>query len=120
MININNKYYAKNNAEFVSQLFDKSLPRFEGTYKVLKGGIKLFNEKGELFAFIVNNKYKENFFVSASIQNGKPWYSSGLNLVDEAKLGFCEDSGNGTYTRLVSYSDEKAMAESVCKQVYGE
>lgn len=110
MLNINNHYYAENNEEFCSQLFDKELPRFEGTYEKMKDGIKLFNEKGELFAFIVNNGCGKNFFVTASMHDGNIFYMYSLNELGEKRLGM----------ESLGFTAGIELAESIVKKVYEE
>ena len=86
--------FAKNNGEFISMLFTKeSTP--DGTYKVMKSGIRLYNLQGELFAFIVNNKYGERFFVSArpvKTDKGRNSirYNYALSSLDEKYLGLTD------------------------------
>jgi len=84
--------FAANNKEIINTLFTgNSTP--DGTYKKLKGGIKLFNLQGELFAFIVD-KDNEQFFVSARTvkHNGRnrTRYQFALSSLDEKYLGLSD------------------------------
>lgn len=80
------KRYAPNAKELVNSLF-VSGGTFDGTYKALKTGVRLYKGNGELFAFIVNNSRGEQFAVSAGVtKEGKPFYMYGLNSRDREYL----------------------------------
>ena len=70
MLIVNGKKYANTDKEFTGSLFDKS-GTCSGFYKVNKGGIVLMDMQKTVFAFIVNNKHNEQFFVSAIRQADK-------------------------------------------------
>ena len=87
MITINGKKYAKNDAEFIDTLFQGG-GTAHGFYKTGKNGIKLFDHKKNLFAFVVNNRHNEQFFVDASIKpDGKSHYMFGTSSLTEKILG---------------------------------
>jgi hypothetical protein len=90
MLNINNVIFTKNSNEFIETLFKPiNGCTAYGTYKRVKGGIKLLDAQGKLFAFVVNNKYSEKFIVSASkLENGKTHYMYGLDSFTERVFGF--------------------------------
>lgn len=102
MITINGRKFARNESELVSSLFDPS-GTGSGFYRPIRGGIQLYNLQNELFALAVNNKYDEQFFVSASTHNGKPFYLYDLTDKDRQFLGF----------DTLSYSAERDIARSL-------
>jgi hypothetical protein len=99
VLTINGKHFAQNDAEFLNSLFNAG-GTCSGYYKKLKRGIRLYNMQKELFAFVVNNRHSERFFVSASIVNGKPWYMYALTDKDKHYLEL----------DTVSFSGEAAIA----------
>lgn len=105
MLNINGLKFAKNKAEFLDSLFAPGGSAV-GTYRKLKGGIQLFKATGELFAFIVANKYGEYFFVSATMKEGRAWYNLGLSSKDHEFLRLAG----------LSYSTEREIACDVARQ----
>lgn len=85
MIEFNGKKYAKNDAEFVGSLFDAG-GTCNGFYKRVKNGIRLFDMKHNLAAFIVDRP-SEKFIVTAHMQDGKPRYMFGTGSYTEKWLG---------------------------------
>jgi hypothetical protein len=108
MIIINNQAYVKNDAEFTDTLFNPVNGKTaSGFYKKVKGGVKLFDAQKKLFAFVVNNKFNEQFLVSATqLENGKTWYSQGLSNADTQKLGFTE----------LGFMQENELAKQIIKE----
>jgi hypothetical protein len=103
MITINGNKYAKNESEFIDSLFEQG-NTCDGFYKRKSNGIELYNMQNELFAFIVNNKHNEQFFVSASeLSNGKKWYSYSLTTQAEKILGMDK----------ISYAEQQQLAQQL-------
>lgn len=107
MLLIHNGKFAANDKEMIESLFSNG-GTAKGFYKKTRGGIKLFNMQHELFAFVVNNKYDEQFFVSATMKDGKPWYNYGLDDIAYKYI----------FNTPVSYSTERDIAKEVIKQAF--
>ena len=87
MITINGKLYAANDKEFISTLFQTGGTAY-GYYKVKKNGILLMDMQKIPFAFVVNNKHGEQFFVSCIKQeDGRIRYFYSTTGRDETILG---------------------------------
>jgi len=86
MIKINGKQFAESESEFIDSLFTKG-GTCTGYAKRMKRGIRFFNMQHELFAFCVNNKHNEQFFVSARNLDTKIRYMFGLSDNDKELLG---------------------------------
>lgn len=87
MLTINGKQYAANDKEFTASLFNAGGTAY-GYYKVKKNGILLMDMQKNPFAFVVNNKHNEQFFVSArKHEDGKIHYMYSTTAKDEAILG---------------------------------
>lgn len=111
MLNINNRIFVKSDKEFTNTLFQPVGGKTaSGYYKKVKNGVKLFDAQKNIFAFVVDNKFNEQFFVSATKQaDGKIWYSQGLNNNDVEKLGLTE----------LGYTQESKLASDVINQLKG-
>jgi hypothetical protein len=109
MIIINKQAYAKNDAEFTDSLFNPINGKTcAGFYKQVKGGVKLYDAQKQIFAFVVNNKFNEQFFVSArKLDNGKTYYMHSLTDAGIQKLGFTE----------LGYIAESNMARDIINQL---
>ena len=93
ILNINGAKFARNDSAFTETLFDRDGSAC-GLFKVRKRGIEFLKPCGELFAFLVANKYGEKFFVSAHKVNGKKRYmhsttSEAEKLLNLSELGSC-------------------------------
>jgi hypothetical protein len=66
-ISVNGRKFARTSADFVASLFDtEGKPATcTGFYKARKWGVLLLDAKQQPFAFIVGNKHKEYFIVTA-------------------------------------------------------
>lgn len=108
MLTINGHKYAKNDREFADTLFHKNGTAY-GYYKKHKGGVLLMNMQKEPFAFIVNNKHNEQFFVSCrKTESGKIRYMFSTSSADDKFLGL--DS--------LGYIAGIELAQDIIKQVY--
>lgn len=87
MLILNKQKYAKNNSEMLDSLFNPN-GTCCGTYEHTQNGTKLFNLKGELFAYLVHNGKQGYFAVTAYNDNGKVRYMFALCSSDEKYLGF--------------------------------
>lgn len=103
MLEINGKKYAKNDSEFIDSLFQTGGTCY-GFYRKVRGGVKLMDHQKNIFVFIVNNKYNEQFFVSASALNGKTYYMNSTSSIDDKILGLDE----------LSYSQRNELAKTIC------
>lgn len=63
MLTINGKQYAASDKEFTASLFKPNGTAY-GYYKARKNGVLLMDMQKEPFAFVVNNRHGEQFFVS--------------------------------------------------------
>lgn len=104
MITISGKKYARTDAEFTASLFNPG-GTCSGFYKPRKNGVLLMDMQKEPFAFVVNNKYKEVFFVSARAEGNKIRYFHSTTSADEATLG------------ITGYMQSHELAQSVIEQV---
>jgi hypothetical protein len=77
VVTINGKQYAKNIKEVAGSLFQAG-GTANGTYKLRKRGVLLYDLAGELRVFLCANNPRACFFVSAGIVNGKPFYNYAL------------------------------------------
>lgn len=102
MLTINGRKFAKNDNEFLGSLFDAA-GTCSGFYKMVRGGCRLYNMQKDLFAFVVNNKHGEQFFVSAHMFDGKPRYMHALTDKDSALLGF----------GVMTYRQQREAAEAL-------
>ena len=110
-LDINNRIFTTE-AEFTETLFKPINGKTACGYykKVPSGGIKLFKGNGELFSAIVDNKYNEQFFVTArKQQDGKTFYMFGLSTPDVEFLGLDK----------LSYSENINLARNIINQVKG-
>ena len=55
--------------------------------KTTQNGTKLYQDNGELFAYVVHNPRQGYFAVSAGIHNGKPFYMYSTTTEAENLLG---------------------------------
>lgn len=101
MIKTVNAYFVRSRADIARTLFDKG-GTANGHYKAYKRKVHFYNMQGDLFAALVMNDNQAPFFVSASIQNGKPLYMFGLRDDDKITLGLPE-----------SYAAERVTAQSI-------
>jgi len=101
MIKTVNAYFVRSRADIAKTIFHKG-GTANGDYKAYKRKIHFYNLQGDLFAALVMNDNHAPFFVSASIQNGKPLYMFGLRDDDKATLGLPE-----------SYAAECVTAQSI-------
>ena len=109
MIVINNKKFARNDSEFTDSLFENG-GTCVGYYKPTKRGIQLMDHQKTLFAFVVNNRHNEQFFVSAGRNDdGRIRYSYALTSKDERFLGM--DS--------MRYGEKISLAEKLIEGVTG-
>ena len=93
ILNINGAKFARNDSAFTETLFDRDGSAC-GLFKVRKRGIEFMKPCGELFAFLVANKYGERFFVSArKVENKKRYMYSTTSETDKllnlSKIGSC-------------------------------
>lgn len=104
MLTINNKQYASNDKEFTNSLFNAG-GTCVGYYKRTARGIQLMNMQKKLFAFVVNNKNNEQFFVSATRMKdtNRVRYSFALSSADDKALGFDK----------ISYSEQSNIAKQL-------
>lgn len=102
MLTINGKKYAKNEKEFINSLFESGGTCY-GYYKQVKSGVKLLDHNKNIFAFIVNNRYNEQFFVSAHVLNGKTYYMNSTTSVDDKILGL----------DILGYSAKTELAKNI-------
>jgi hypothetical protein len=109
MIKFNGKKYAKNEKEFTDSLFSGG-STCNGFYKKYKRKIMLYNIQNELIACIVNNGYSERFIVSASVQNGKPWFMYAL----------CDDTSKYLGLQDHGYREQHDEVNKTIKEVYGD
>lgn len=86
MLVFNGMKYAKNDKEFTESLF-QSGGTCNGFYKKMRNGIRLLDMQGNIRAFIVNNKYNEQFVVSASQTDNGIRYMFSTTTQDEKWLG---------------------------------
>jgi hypothetical protein len=89
IITINGAKFARNDSAFAETLFDSNGTAC-GLYKVRKRGIEFLKPCGELFAFLVANKYGERFFVSAHKVDGKKRYMYSTSSEAEKLLNLSE------------------------------
>ena len=82
LLNINGAKFARNDAAFADTLFDKDGTAC-GMFKVRKRGVEFMKPNGEIFAFLVANRYGERFFVSAYKRDDKKYYM--YSTTDEAE-----------------------------------
>lgn len=86
MFVFNGKKYALNDAEFVDTLFDAD-GTANGFYKRVRNGVKLYDMRHNLEAFIVANPRQGYFVVSASKHGKRELYMHGLCSLTEKWLG---------------------------------
>ena len=98
ILNINGAKFARNDSAFAETLFDRD-GTASGLYKVRKRGIEFLKPCGELFAFLVANRYGERFFVSARKIDGKKRYMYSTSNEAEKLLNL-SDLGSYAKTEL--------------------
>lgn len=101
MIKTPKTYFVRARGDIAKTLFNHG-GTASGHYKAYKRKIHFYNLQGDLFAALVMNDNQAPFFVSASIQNGKPLYMFGLRDDDKATLGLPE-----------SYAAERVAAQAI-------
>lgn len=99
-------YFCRTSKEATETLFKPRNGRTaSGFYKPRKGGFLLHDMAGKPFAFLVNNRHGERFFVSCSRHDdGRIHFAFALSSLDEKRLGI----------ETLSYSEERDLAESIC------
>lgn len=103
----NGTYYVPKPSDVVGTLFTPG-GTASGTYRKGPGGVTLFNLQGEPFAFIVDNRHRENFFVSCSRQaDGRVRYMFTTTTRDEHALGLHQ----------IGYAAGIELARSMIKQL---
>ena len=106
MLTINGKQYAATDAEFTASLFNAGGTAY-GYYKAKKTGVLLMDMQKMPFAFVVNNRHGEQFFVSARPEGNKIRYMFSTTAQDEATLGLDK----------LGYGAGIELAQAVIKQV---
>ncbi len=86
MLTINGKQYAANDKEFTASLFNPNGTAY-GFYKAKKNGILLMDMQKEPFAFVVNNRHNEQFFISCGKHDGRIFYLQSTTDRAEKILG---------------------------------
>lgn len=86
MLTINGKQYAANDKEFTASLFNANGTAY-GFYKAKKNGVLLMDMQKTPFAFVVNNRHNEQFFVSCGTREGRIFYLHSTTAKDEEILG---------------------------------
>jgi len=89
LLKINGAKFAQNDAAFIQTIFDKDGTAC-GMFKVRKNGIEFMKPNGELFAFLVANRYGERFFVSAHKESGRNRYMNSTTFEAEKLLNLSE------------------------------
>ncbi len=99
-IDINGRVFFKDLA-LARRLASANGTNIFGFYRLRKGGVLLLDKNRVPFAFLVNNRYGERFFVSAHrIQDGRIRFMYALTEAAERLLGIDK----------LSYSEEQALA----------
>ena len=78
-----------------------------GTIQKMRNGVLFLDDKKKPFMFLVNNKYGERFFVSATEVEGKIHYMYGLSEYDARIAGIHE----------LGYSGERELADQIVEQL---
>lgn len=106
-IDINGRVFLKDLAS-ARRIASESGTNIFGFYRVRKGGVLLLDKNRVLFAFLVNNRYGERFFVSAHrIPDGRIRFMYALTEEAERLLGIDK----------LSYSEEQALAHRSIEQL---
>ncbi len=109
ILNVNGAKFARNDSAFTKTLFDCDGTAC-GLFKVRKRGIEFMKPNGELFAFLVANRFGERFFVSAHKVDGKKHYMHSttseankllnlINLGSYAKMELARETWEKVYTK---------------------
>lgn len=109
MLTINGIKFAENTRELVNSVFCVG-GSASGTFKRHKNGILLYRGNGELFAYVVNNRYNEQFIVTAYTDKttNRTRYMYALTSKDERFLGLDK----------ISYGEGRNIAKQAIKDAY--
>jgi len=80
------KTYARTKSLLVDSLFNPG-GTCSGMFRVTGNGILFMNPDGSPFAFLVANRHRERFFVTARKREKGIWYMFSLCDCDELQLG---------------------------------
>lgn len=105
MIKTINTYFVRQRADIAKTLFNHG-GTANGHYKAYRRKIHFYNLQGDFFAALIINANQSPFFVSASIQSGKPLYMFGLKDGDKETLGLPD-----------SYAAERLTAQSITDDI---
>jgi len=106
MLIINGKQYAANDKEFTASLFNSGGTAY-GFYKKRANGVLLMDMQKNPFAFVVNNRHNEQFFVSCGTHEGRIFYMHSTTAQAEEILGLDK----------LGYIGGIELAQHVIKQV---
>lgn len=107
MLTINGKQYAANDKEFTASLFNSGGTAY-GFYKKRANGVLLMDMQKNPFAFVVNNRHNEQFFVSClRLETGRIAYMHSTTAQAEEILGLDK----------LGYIGGIELAQHVIKQV---
>lgn len=90
------------------QVWPVATPGVDGFYQPRKNGTMFMDGSRNPRVFLVDNRYGEQFFVSASIlEDGRVWYSYSLSSKDEKFLG----------VKDLGFLAIKELARDICRQM---
>jgi hypothetical protein len=107
-LTIGKLYFARNEKALCKSLFKpRNGQSASGLFKVKANGVLFMLPNGEPFAFLVDNRHEERFFVSCSKrEGGKLLYMFSLSDSDQVRLGLAG----------FPYSEERKEAERVARE----